>query len=330
MNELNDLVSIIVPVYNISAYLPRCISSILKQDYSNIEVILVDDGSTDTSPEICDSWEKKDNRIKVIHKKNGGLSDARNAGIKRASGVYLVFVDGDDFIESDMISYLKKYSSQQSISVCRYTNNESYIEKINGNLNAIPQCLSYKEAVKFYFQDESYKFLYNRQLIYGSFMWNKLFPRIFFKNISFPVGSNYEDIAIILRLYSQADQVIFLSQKKYHYIEREDSIINKKNVVRKDYLIALDKQRKQLQEFGLYDDVKKEYITIYTYVLLQMMQEIRLCRNEDQYKNEFHQYCDAIRDIIKNKSISLPAKFYIKKYIIEYYPGIYRWIHYHK
>ena len=104
--ENEDLISVVVPVYNVERFLPACIDSILCQGYKNLEIILCDDGSTDSSPQICDEYAKKDSRIHVIHKKNGGLSDARNAGIDIAFGKYIIFVDSDDFIDKNMIMYL--------------------------------------------------------------------------------------------------------------------------------------------------------------------------------------------------------------------------------
>lgn len=106
---MNELVSIVVPIYNVEKYIDRCLETIVKQTYQNLEIILVDDGSTDLSGEKCDLWKKKDNRIIVIHKENGGLSSARNAGINIANGKYISFVDSDDFLELTMIEELRQY-----------------------------------------------------------------------------------------------------------------------------------------------------------------------------------------------------------------------------
>ncbi len=116
---MEELISIIVPVYNVEQYLEKCVKSIIRQTYKNIEIILIDDGATDSSGKICDKLKLKDNRIKVIHKENGGLSDARNAGLKVAKGEYIGFVDSDDYIKEDMFETLynlnKKYNSEISI-----------------------------------------------------------------------------------------------------------------------------------------------------------------------------------------------------------------------
>ena len=120
MNK-QDLISVIVPVYNVENYLKRCLDSIINQTYQNIEIILIDDGSTDNSGNLCEDYKKIDNRIKVVHKTNGGLSDARNTGIKKAKGKYITFVDSDDYVEYDYVEYLynliKKYDT--NISFCK-------------------------------------------------------------------------------------------------------------------------------------------------------------------------------------------------------------------
>ena len=122
INVEEKLVSVIVAVYNIEEYLPRCIDSILAQTYRNLEIILVDDGSTDSSGGICDDYAQKDRRIKVIHKKNGGLSDARNAGLDKVSGDYIGFVDGDDWIDEDMYRAMYEACEKEKaqIAACRY------------------------------------------------------------------------------------------------------------------------------------------------------------------------------------------------------------------
>ena len=117
-----DLISVIVPVYNVEPFLDRCMQSILRQTYRNLEIILVDDGSTDASAQLCDDYARKDGRVKVLHKTNGGLSDARNAGLELASGAYIGYVDSDDWIEPDMYEQMHRACVENNarIAVCRY------------------------------------------------------------------------------------------------------------------------------------------------------------------------------------------------------------------
>ena len=136
-----ELISVIVPVYNVEKYLDECVNSILDQTYSNIEILLIDDGSTDNSPNICDFYEKQDNRVRVIHQQNGGLSLARNIGIEKSQGDFIVFVDSDDYISTDMlevmINEMKKNIESTSILMCNFVKVDSYgnvIKKNNYNL----------------------------------------------------------------------------------------------------------------------------------------------------------------------------------------------------
>ena len=131
-------VSVIIPIYNVQEYLDECINSIVKQTYQNLEIILVDDGSPDSSPMICNEWEKQDDRIVVIHKENGGLSDARNAGLIKASGEYVLYVDSDDYLEIDTIEWMIScaISNNAEIVACTYkrTNNENITTLLSDNL----------------------------------------------------------------------------------------------------------------------------------------------------------------------------------------------------
>lgn len=330
MEKKNVLVSIIVPIYNVAIYLDRCIVSILNQDYRNIEVILVDDGATDNSPAICDGWAHKDNRVRVLHKKNGGLSDARNAGIRESLGDYIAFVDGDDFIEPDMISYLLSESSSKSITACRYTTNEVIEKEVQDSDNLSKQIFDGDGAIDFNLQDEIKKLSQGKRLLYGSFVWNKLFPRSFFEKVLFPLNRNFEDVSVIFQLYHQADQVVFLPKKKYHYIERPSSIINQKNIVRDDYITALKSQRYQLEEFQLFSSLQKKYFLVYIYVCQQMIQEIRLCHNEAMYQKDYTNYCNEIKKTIKQNKLVPPIKFFFKEFLLEHLPIAYRWIHNYK
>lgn len=208
--------SVIVPVYKVEPYIHKCVDSILGQTYTNLEVILVDDGSPDNCGKICDEYAAKDKRVKVIHKKNGGQADARNFGIEIASGKIIGFVDSDDYIEpymyQDMINYMENYSLD---IVCadtkqvrgnkikynpRYKNNliwnkeEALCENLNGNLdNAV---------------------------------WNKIYKRKVIENVRFPIGRVYEDVATIYKFIYNADKVGYLAKGCYYYIKRKGSTIS--------------------------------------------------------------------------------------------------------
>lgn len=216
------LVSVIVAVYNIEEYLPRCVDSILAQTYENLEIVLVDDGSQDRSGSICDAYAEKDRRVKVIHKKNGGLSDARNAGMDAASGEYIGFVDGDDWIEPDMYRamYYACEREKAQVAACRYKQitKSGVIDGSAGNSVS----LSRDEALEIYVCGD------DRYLIYNS-VWSKLFVRDLVGDMRFPVGKNSEDIMFTTRAFCRMERLAYLDEAYYNYVlDREGSIMNER------------------------------------------------------------------------------------------------------
>jgi glycosyltransferase involved in cell wall biosynthesis len=217
---MNDLISIIVPVYNMESYLDRCMSSILNQTYKNLEIILVDDGSTDSSPKMCDDYAIKDNRIKVVHKENGGLSDARNAGLKIATGNYIGYVDSDDWIELDM--YERMYNAcvenNVQLAVCRYF--REYDDKTVDDGTPRIEIFSRDEILRIYITDKDGYMVYNS-------VWSKLFKRELVEGVVFPKGRNSEDIMYTTRALCKLDKAAYIDTCLYHYvIDRKDSIMN--------------------------------------------------------------------------------------------------------
>jgi glycosyltransferase involved in cell wall biosynthesis len=217
---MNDLISIIVPVYNMEGYLDRCMSSILNQTYKNLEIILVDDGSTDSSPKICDDYALKDNRIKVVHKENGGLSDARNAGLKIATGDYIGYVDSDDWIENDM--YERMYNAcvenDAQLAVCRYF--REYDDKTINDGTKRLEILDKNEILRIYITDKDGYMVYNS-------VWSKLFKRKLVEGVVFPKGRNSEDIMYTTRALCKLDKAVYIDTCLYHYVlDRKDSIMN--------------------------------------------------------------------------------------------------------
>ncbi len=269
---MQKLISIIVPVYNVEKYLEKCIESIKKQTYKNIEIILVDDGSKDNSGKICDQAEKKDNRIKVIHKTNGGLSDARNAGLKIAKGDFIGFVDSDDYIKEDMFetlyNLLENYNADISIV--------SYYEYYKDKLIAVKQSDEVQEFSKI----EAIKELLIDNKI-QSYAWNKLFKKELFKDLEFPVNKNFEDIATTLLLFERINKVVLLEDPKYYYVRRDDSIIGKKNYkTYKDYLDViydkykyLDGKYKELDLYNAYNFIIN-MIWVYTIIVAFDLEDV--------------------------------------------------------
>ena len=206
-------ISIIVPVYNVEKYLPTCVDSILCQTFTNFELILVDDGSTDRSGIICDEYEKKDTRVKVIHKENGGLSSARNAG------KYIGFVDSDDYINVNMYQNLldKLIKNKSDLVICKLVRvKDNYKETINKS----------KIVEKNYDNLQALQELYNINSIDFIVACNKLYKSELLKDIRYPVGKKYEDEFVIHKILNKCKKVTFINKELYYYYQREDSIIN--------------------------------------------------------------------------------------------------------
>lgn len=224
------MISIIVPVYNVEKYLRRCIDSILSQTYRDIEVILVDDGSTDSSPAICDEYGEKDSRITVIHKPNGGLSDARNSGINIAKGEYLGFVDSDDYISSEMYEKLLSNAEKHKadIAVC------------NAELVQEGKSAEFKEndGVRVYDGNATYAMICQRAFTVNA--WNKLYRRELFDTVRYPVGMLYEDLATTYKLTELSQKVVVLEQELYAYVQRAGSIMNETRfMIKKDKVLIV-------------------------------------------------------------------------------------------
>jgi len=214
-------VSIIIPVYNVKEYLNDCIQSVVAQTYSNIEIIIVDDGSNDGSELLCDEWAAKDSRIRVFHKTNGGLSDARNYGLKRIRGEYVGFVDSDDYIASDMYeSFVKAMDPEVDIVSC-------------GRVTVFPKKFKKKQDV--YVKAPQKMLMDNEQALkelllvhYLSFsVCDKLFRSKAFENITFPVGKISEDLPTTYNLIKKSKFVVNIGQCKYFCNYREGSISRK-------------------------------------------------------------------------------------------------------
>lgn len=215
----HKLVSIIIPVYNVEAYLNECIASVLNQTYTEMEIILVDDGSTDKSGNMCEDFAEKDSRIIVIHKENGGLSDARNCALKLCKGKYVYFLDSDDVINKDAISLL--------VSNCEKSNADIAITGLKKFVHAIPEEKIYEEMGENITARETVR----RMLLHrgiGHEACGKLYKKELWDGIEFPLGKLYEDYATVYKIIARAKSTVILSQPSYYYRTREGSIMNVK------------------------------------------------------------------------------------------------------
>lgn len=225
-----DLISIIVPVYKVEQYLNKCIDSIVSQTYRNIEIILVDDGSPDLCPQICDGWAEKDERIIVIHKKNGGLSDARNTGIENAQGIYLSFVDSDDYIDRTMIAklYARIKKDHSELALCGVYS----VDFEKGRKGKIEPFLDFENSV--WNQRKFWDHYYHKESR-GSLAvaWNKLYLAELFQEERYDVGKIHEDEFIIHRLIAQCKRISVLSDRLYYYVKRQGSITCRGNLLQR-------------------------------------------------------------------------------------------------
>lgn len=222
--DMQKMITIIVPIYKVEEYLDRCVKSLVKQSYRNIEIILVDDGSPDRCPQMCDEWAKKDNRIVVIHKKNGGLSDARNAGIDRASGDYLLFVDSDDYIELDSCEQFARIADETQADIIV---GNALQETPKGNVSMDRTNL---EEGRIYSSTEFIKLAISAREWYAP-AWLALYKKAMFKekHLQYIKGLLHEDMEMLPRVYFAAQKVSFLDKEFYHYITRGDSIMGSAN-----------------------------------------------------------------------------------------------------
>lgn len=217
---MDKIVSVIVPVYNVERYLEQCLDSIIKQTYRSLEIIIVNDGSTDGSGEIASRYAGKDDRVVLLEKENGGLSDARNYGLDRATGDYVMFVDSDDYIEADMVEYLLRAMQKAcaEMAVCGYRLvGEDGEELPDREIFPKEKVVSSREYWKVY-HEEAY--------IYGVVAWNKLYHKAVFDRIRFPAGKIHEDEFILHKLVYSAGRIVCCPEKKYHYRQRKGSIMS--------------------------------------------------------------------------------------------------------
>lgn len=232
----DSLVSVIVPIYNVEKYLRRCVESILSQSYKKMEIILVDDGSEDGSSQICDYYEEIDERIHVVHKENGGLSDARNAGIDICKGEYLLFIDSDDYIRSDMVEGMLEVAIKEEADIVEcgvlYEDEDSPKRSGKRKKTELRKSFDHEQAV-------------TNILDYKSriMAWGKLYRANLFKSIRFPYGKLHEDEFIVPFVVDLCSKYVYMDKQSYIYVQRKGSITNSAfNTKRLDILDAHEKR----------------------------------------------------------------------------------------
>lgn len=257
MNENKPLISIIIPAYNIENYIDKCLESVCGQTLKNIEIILVNDGSTDSTPSICERWAAKDPRIKYVTTENSGLASVCNTGLEIASAPIIGFADSDDHIDKDMFECLYnsmiKYGSDISICGLYWELADGTIKCVKGNFKR-EMVWCGKQALKLLLMDRKI----------SNYRWNKLFRKELFDNILFPADRAFEDINTMFQLFDKAKKVSHIGYPKYYYHQRKGSIMNCVNLCKeKDYFIAKLDQLKFLDNHPDFTKIEKELIRVF-------------------------------------------------------------------
>lgn len=243
---MNNLVSVIVPIYKVEPYLRQCVDSIISQTYKNLEIILVDDGSPDACPQICDEYAQRDNRVRVIHKLNEGLSSARNAGLDIATGDYIAFVDSDDWLESDMYRILLELLLRHDADVAECAHNSGTVKNVNNDSNDN----IYTETV---FED--YSSIVNNIVVEESIpdlrfeVWDKLFKRSIISDTRFKVGQIYEDLFFDRVILKRCNRLVYTNYIGYNYrVNREGSTVSFFNEKKLCKLSEIDEYIKEFEK----------------------------------------------------------------------------------
>lgn len=275
------LISIVVPVFNVEAYIERCIKSLISQSYENIEIIMVDDGSTDNSGKICDKYKEKDSRIKVIHKSNKGLSHARNIGIEKAGGKYLSFVDSDDWVAEDYISVMYKLMirTNSDMVTCGFQRTSGNRNKKNRNFDV------YQE----YFKEDAVKQLLYQRI--STSACGKLYKIDLWDDVRFSIGKLYEDVETLYFVFNKCEKVSITNRILYFYFLRNDSIVKQNFSIRKmDYVENCR---------NLLEDIKSDYPQFENAAISRLMwAEIHVLVHMDaptEYLNEYRMLMSDIK-----------------------------------
>lgn len=258
------LISIVVPIYNTEAYLPRCVQSLREQTYRNLEILLIDDGSPDGSGALCDRYAQEDSRIRVVHKENGGLSDARNCGMEILTGEWFTFVDSDDYVLPDYVSYLFGLARDFDckMSVCGFDVHFSDGNRVERHSDA-RYAVSAKEGME--------RLFYDRFLTVGA--WVKLYHRSLMGDIRFPVGRLFEDAGTTYRFLLSCDRIAVGEASQYIYAMRSESIVTSEFSEKKFDLVELS-DRMCEETLALYPELEKAALRRKIYVRFSTLNQM--------------------------------------------------------
>lgn len=217
------LLSVIIPVYEVEKYIGQCLDSVLAQTYTNLDIILVDDGGTDSSVDICREYQKKDNRIRIISQENGGLSKARNVGVAHAQAELITFIDSDDYIHPQMFATMVPYIQKHNLDIisCTSTRKNIVIKELIGTGKL--ECYDHRTAVSMGLRDDNVS------------AWGKIYKKELLGKVQFPVGRVFEDLGTLYKIFNECQKVGWIDYQFYHYIKRESSITQRSFRVKPKY-----------------------------------------------------------------------------------------------
>jgi glycosyltransferase involved in cell wall biosynthesis len=309
MNDKNK-VSVVVPIYKVERYLHRCIDSILNQTYTNLEIILVNDGSPDRCGEIAEMYSQQDARIKVIHKKNGGLSDARNYGMNEVTGEFTVFVDSDDWLENNMIenmlNSLLKYKADVVQSAFYYAYDDKLLlDSIYHSQNETPKILDNKSLM--------YELIINEKV--KNFAWGKIYKTEIIRNIPFEKGVLFEDVFWAHKVMHRVNTYLILKQPYYYYYQRNDSIVSTYSIRNLDIIKGLKERHRFIKDH--YKELKDESLKMllktcmihYNLLLLNKKDSKGIHRKEIQNYVKMHNF-DFKKAIKNDRSLKMQLTFF--------------------
>ncbi len=238
---MKDVISVIIPVYNVAAYLPQCIESVLNQDHELLEVILIDDGSTDDSGTICDAYAARDSRIRVLHQKNGGAAAAKNAGLRTATGEYLSFVDSDDYLEPKVYGYMLEVLKTSGADAAQFSFRDVYQDRTEDQVPYPGRSLV---------DNRTYLVRFTKDWS-CALLWNKLYKRSLFENVFFEEGHKIDDEYFTYRGFLGEGQVVYDERIIYNYRKRASSVMSSPEAGEQRILDCLDaivKRRQRVLE----------------------------------------------------------------------------------
>lgn len=314
-------ISIIVPVYNLEDYLPKCVDSILAQTFTNFELVLVNDGSPDSSGEICDEYASLDNRIKVIHKKNGGVASARNAGLEVAKGKYIGFVDNDDYINEYMFEILYNHAIKHSsdIVICDYLhvseNNPDHTREFDSGIR-----------IQHFNNIEALNQLYTTNNITFVVPWNKLYKRDLFKDVEYKFGSINDDETVAHELLYNSKQTTYIQAGLYYYVRREGSQMNSNFHIKSFDAVYAFKDReiffRNIREHHLHQRALKHYMDRFFYYYY--MAKSTLTDIDKELRDLKHTFDKSLFHLLRHKGIGWKQKIMCVVFSVS--PSLYEFI----